>query len=649
LKKIFDSGQIYSMRIRETSLSQILLGLALIAALMWNLAYGAEVRWVQMDSSAGTTRAEIGLDATAEYKVLRLSNPDRLVVDFPASRLGPRFALPPGMGVVNGVRNGQPEPGTVRIVFDLAKSVVASEPRMRNGPDGAWLVVEWPESGGSSSSSRSAATTTPAPVTAPAAAAPPAATKPATSVPPPAAARTPIPIRAVPKPKPASAPSPSSGSSPPPAAPPSAPPSTSPSSTPPATTPPQPPATPQAATPATTKQEDTLVWPVGDPAERIAIPTPRGTVPPLPPADDTSQARPQAKPSSVPQTEVSSPPPSPRNSTGPPAASELDPIAQIAAATQTGAAEQVLQVAAATPVAVSVSSHAAATPRGAAQVRRPQQSPAPPTPAAASAALTQTSQASTVSPLRPLVIAIDAGHGGRDPGAVGPGGTYEKNIVLSIARELARQIDATPGMRAHLIRNSDVYVELPQRALSAREAKADMFVSIHADAAENRSAQGASVYTLSTTGASSQHARWLADRENSADLIGGVKVENSTLSSVLLDLAHSGHMKASQDAAIHVLSGLSGVGKAHKNKVEYANFSVLRNADMPAMLVETGFISNASEEKRLRDPAYQRRLASAILNGVNAFFRNQPPPGTLFAANAAAGKAHIDAGGGGLP
>jgi len=233
------------------------------------------------------------------------------------------------------------------------------------------------------------------------------------------------------------------------------------------------------------------------------------------------------------------------------------------------------------------------------------------------------------------MIAIDPGHGGRDPGAIGPGGTYEKTIVLSIARELARQINATPGMRAHLIRNSDTYVELPDRARLAREAKADMFVSIHADAAQNRSVQGASVYTLSTTGASSQHARWLADRENSVDLIAGVKVENSTLSSVLLDLAHSGHMKASQDAAEHVLTGLSGVGKAHKKHVEYANFSVLRNADMPAMLVETGFISNASEEKRLKDPAYQRRVATAILNGINAFFRNQPPPGTLFAANAA--------------
>jgi len=309
----------------------------------------------------------------------------------------------------------------------------------------------------------------------------------------------------------------------------------------------------------------------------------------------------------------------------------LDPIAQIAAATQTGAAEQMTQAAAATPVAVAVEASAQTAASSARSSAHP---------------VTASAQPSHPPALRSLVIAIDPGHGGRDPGGIGPGGTYEKHVVLAIAQELARQIDATPGMRAHLIRERDVYVELPQRAHLAREARADMFVSIHADAAENRHAQGASVYTLSTTGASSQHARWLADRENSADLIGGVAVENNTLSSVLLDLAHSGHMKASQDAATHVLTGLTGVGRAHKRQVEYADFSVLRNADMPAMLVETGFISNAAEEQRLKDPAYQRRLAGAILDGIQAFFRNQPPPGTLFAANVANGKAYAEASGG---
>jgi len=553
LKINVDNGQLRAMRSFGPQISQILLGLALLAALMWNLAYGAEVRWVQMDAGAGSTRAEIGLDAAAEYKTMRLSNPARFVVDFPASRLGPRFAVPPGMGVVRGVRNGQPAPGTVRIVFDLAESVAASEPRIQSGPDGVWLVVEWPGTGTSS----------------------------------------------------ASVPAPAS------------------------------PAVSSSATvqPAPVTQDNMLVWPVGDPIERIAIPTPKGTVPALPAVSPDSRSQFLPPPAPGPQSRALPGDSSPHNATGPPAIPALDPIAQIAAATQSGAAEQLLQ-AAATPVAVS-------TP--APPVTAPVSTPGPQQSAPRQAAVSPPVHTSQTTPaLRPLVIAIDPGHGGRDPGAIGPGGTYEKNIVLSIAQELARQINATPGMRAHLVRNGDIYVELPERAKLAREAKADMFVSIHADAAHNHSVQGASVYTLSTTGASSQHARWLADRENSADLIGGVKVEN-TLSSVLLDLAQSGHMKASQDAANHVLSGLSKVGKAHRNQVEYANFSVLRNADMPAMLVETGFISNAAEERRLKDPAYQRRLASAILNGIKAFFRNQPPPGTLFAAHS---KAPADASGG---
>jgi len=237
---------------------------------------------------------------------------------------------------------------------------------------------------------------------------------------------------------------------------------------------------------------------------------------------------------------------------------------------------------------------------------------------------------------RPLVIAIDPGHGGQDPGAIGPSGRYEKHAVLAISKELARQINATPGMKAYLVRDTDVYVERPQRARKARAAKADMFVSIHADAAENRSAWGSSVYVLSLRGASSQHARWLADKENASDLVGGVRLTKDTLSNVLLDLAQSGHMKASQDAAGHVLTSLKGLGKTHKPQIEFANFEVLRNSDMPAMLVETGFISNADEEKRLFDPAHQRKVAGAVLEGIQSYFTRQPPPGTLFAARAQA-------------
>ncbi|WP_313169598.1 N-acetylmuramoyl-L-alanine amidase [Stenotrophomonas sp.] len=240
--------------------------------------------------------------------------------------------------------------------------------------------------------------------------------------------------------------------------------------------------------------------------------------------------------------------------------------------------------------------------------------------------------------MRNLVVAIDPGHGGQDPGAVGPTGKREKDVTLAVARELARQVNATPGLRAFLTRDTDVFIPLPMRAQRARAARADIFISIHADAAENRSATGSSVYVLSTKGASSQRARWLADKENAADLIGGVSLSRTegTLANVLLDLAQSGNMKASEDAAGHVLGGLKRIGNNHKPNLERANFAVLRTSDMPAMLVETAFISNPDEERRLIDPAYQRRIAGAVLDGVHTFFSRQPPPGTLFAARAQA-------------
>ncbi|WP_416203120.1 N-acetylmuramoyl-L-alanine amidase [Xanthomonas euvesicatoria] len=240
--------------------------------------------------------------------------------------------------------------------------------------------------------------------------------------------------------------------------------------------------------------------------------------------------------------------------------------------------------------------------------------------------------------MRPLIVAIDPGHGGQDPGAMGPTGKREKDVTLAVGRELARQVNATPGMKAYLTRDTDVFIPLPMRAQKARAAKADIFISIHADAAENRSATGSSVYVLSTKGASSQRARWLADKENAADLVGGVRLQQteSTLANVLLDLAQSGHMKASEDAAGHVLGGLKRIGNNHKPQLERANFAVLRTSDMPAMLVETAFISNPDEECRLIDPAYQRKIAGAVLDGIDTFFTRQPPPGTLFAARAQA-------------
>ena len=240
--------------------------------------------------------------------------------------------------------------------------------------------------------------------------------------------------------------------------------------------------------------------------------------------------------------------------------------------------------------------------------------------------------------MRTLIVAIDAGHGGQDPGAHGPSGKREKDVTLAIARELARQINATPGLKAYLTRDADMFLPLPRRTQLARQAKADMFISIHADAAENRSAKGSSVYVLSVRGASSQRARWLADKENAADLIGGAGAHkpDNTLASVLLDLTQSGQMKASEDAAGHVLSGLKDIGNNHKPGIERANFAVLRTSDMPAMLVETAFISNPDEERRLTDPNYQRTVARAVLDGVNTYFTRQPPPGTVYAARAKA-------------
>ncbi|WP_372012890.1 N-acetylmuramoyl-L-alanine amidase [Pseudoxanthomonas sp. 10H] len=295
---------------------------------------------------------------------------------------------------------------------------------------------------------------------------------------------------------------------------------------------------------------------------------------------------------------------------------------------------------------VSTGSTAAAT---------PQVTPAPvpastPVPATPPPPVAPPRPAISAAGMRPLVVAIDAGHGGQDPGAIGPTGKREKDVTLAMARELARQINATPGLKAFLVRDSDVFIPLPSRAQRARAAKADIFVSLHADAAENRSARGSSVYVLSTKGASSQRARWLADKENAADLVGGVRLQQTenVLAGVLLDLAQSGHMRASEDAANHVLGGLKRVGNNHKPNIERANFAVLRTSDMPAMLVETAFISNAEEEKRLTDPAYQRKVAGAVVDGINTYFTRQPPPGTLFAARAEAESLAM-AGAGGTP
>ncbi len=239
-----------------------------------------------------------------------------------------------------------------------------------------------------------------------------------------------------------------------------------------------------------------------------------------------------------------------------------------------------------------------------------------------------------VSGARVLVIAVDAGHGGEDPGASGPEGTHEKDVTLAIAQELAGRINAEPGMRAVLTRPDDRFVPLRERIHRARRAQADLFVSVHADAVPDRSVSGASVYVLSARGASSEAAKWLADQENAADLVGGVSLDDkdNVLASVLLDLSQSAAMSASMGAAEKVLSELNTVGEVRKARVQQAGFVVLKSPDIPSMLIETAYITNPGEEKRLRDERYQQRLASAILAGIRNYFHDSPLPGTRLAS-----------------
>jgi len=237
---------------------------------------------------------------------------------------------------------------------------------------------------------------------------------------------------------------------------------------------------------------------------------------------------------------------------------------------------------------------------------------------------------------REIIIAIDAGHGGEDPGAIGPGRLFEKGVVLAIAKEVKRRIDEQPGFRAELVRTGDYYVSLRGRTAKARKLNADLFVSIHADAAENSKARGASVWVLSNRGASSEMGRWLAKRENSADLIGGVgsvslEDKDETLASVLLDMSMNYARTSSTDAAELVHKHIASFARMHKPHIEKAGFVVLKSPDIPSILVETGFISNPTEAKRLKDSAYQKRMAGAIAQGLLEHFWQRPPAGTLVA------------------
>ncbi len=464
-------------------------------------ANASEIKQLRLEEGASGTRAMVQLDKPGSYKLIRLSNPERLVVDFPESHAARSLRLPAATGIIKAVRTGQPVAGTLRVVFDLASPVAAIPTLLETASGGTQLQLEWPGDG-------------------------PAATTRPVATPPVAA----LDVVALPKLDKPQAEKPPMASMPPAVA---------------------------APTASTATSAPTNSKPV---ASQIAKPL-------------------------------------------------ADPIADLAK--QAGA---------------TATAETANTPdaEASAQVQIP----------------------SKILPkmpmqkgMRPLVVAIDAGHGGQDPGAHGLNGAREKDVTLAIARELARQVNATPGLKAYLTRDTDVFIPLEYRARRASANKADIFLSIHADAAENRGARGSSVYVLSTRGASSQRARWLADKENAADVIGGgrVKVADNTLTSVLLDLTQSGNMKASEDAADHVLGGLKRVGNNHKPDIERANFAVLRTSDkMPAMLVETAFISNPDEEKRLTNPTFQRTLAAAILDGIDTYFSRQPPPGTLYAARAQA-------------
>jgi N-acetylmuramoyl-L-alanine amidase len=236
--------------------------------------------------------------------------------------------------------------------------------------------------------------------------------------------------------------------------------------------------------------------------------------------------------------------------------------------------------------------------------------------------------------LRNLIIAIDAGHGGEDPGTIGRKGTREKDVVLAIAKELNRQVKNERGMRPFLVRRGDYYIGLRRRMKIAREQRADLFVSIHADSFKDPRVRGSAVYVLSRNGASSEAARWLAEQENAADLVGGVSLDDKDdlLASVLLDLSQTATLSASTDVGTNVLKQLGTLGKTHKRRVQRAGFMVLKSPDVPSILVETAFLSNPKEEKRLRSRSHQRKLAVAMMSGVRSYFQHNAPPGTRLAA-----------------
>ena len=248
--------------------------------------------------------------------------------------------------------------------------------------------------------------------------------------------------------------------------------------------------------------------------------------------------------------------------------------------------------------------------------------------------ITSISSISAKNSSRNIIVAIDAGHGGEDPGAIGPKRIFEKRVVLAVSRQLKKLFDQKRGYKGVLIRDGDYYVSLRKRTKIAHQKRADIFISIHADSFSKPTASGASVFILSRSGASSETARYLAKRENSADLIGGsgsvsLDDKDHMLASVLLDLSMTATLNSSLELGESVLKSIGGIARLHKKKVEEAGFVVLKSPDIPSILVETGFISNPSEAKKLANKGYQKKIANAIFKGVTRYFSSNLPVGTL--------------------
>lgn len=237
---------------------------------------------------------------------------------------------------------------------------------------------------------------------------------------------------------------------------------------------------------------------------------------------------------------------------------------------------------------------------------------------------------------RDVIVAVDAGHGGEDPGALGPRGVREKDVVMKIAQRLARKLDAAQGYRAVMVRTGDYYLAHRKRTERARDAQANLFISIHADAFKSPGVDGASVFTLSDRGATSETARWLAESENASDMIGGVEevvsgTQEDYLLKAILEVSMDANRSASIEVGERILERIGGITKLHKKRVEQAGFLVLKSPDMPSLLVETGFISNPAEAKRLNSAAFQDKMASALFDGIRTYMSNRAPEGTLVA------------------